>query len=393
MSKNSKKRSIGHVKKLENNKYLLRLSLGFDDFGKRIQPSKVVECSSDREAEKLLHEFYNEKESLLLKHNSDDIKTLGNLYEYWYTRYASENLKEKTLEWYSQLWKCHIKQAERIKLDTINAVHIYRVLDTVEGNRAKNAVFKMLKAIFNKAVKWGFISANPCLRIDTPQYKPTEKRTLTEAEMLHLSEAITVEETKYQAIFYFAILCGMRRQEIIALKWHDIDFKENFFVIHRAASLIAGKGTISGKTKTEKSVRTLFLPELLKVILLKLNTEQLHSKKIYGDKWKNEDWIFTQHDGSIMNLQTPSHWWSEFSKAHGVENVSFHGLRHTAATFMIKNNVPISTVSGVLGHANITTTLNTYTHVIEDTKKTAIEVMTDYITKPTQSKNASSEAV
>ena len=80
-----------------------------------------------------------------------------------------------------------------------------------------------------------------------------------------------------------------------------------------------------------------------------------------------------------MCLATPSHWWSDFAKKCGIEGVTFHGLRHTAATYMIKNNVPISTVSGVLGHAQISTTLNTYTHVIEDTKKSAINIMADVI--------------
>ena len=79
----AKKRSIGHVKKLGDGKYLLRLSLGYDDFGKRIQPSKVVECNSDREADRLLLEFYNEREKLKIQHTSFVPKTLGELYNEW----------------------------------------------------------------------------------------------------------------------------------------------------------------------------------------------------------------------------------------------------------------------------------------------------------------------
>ena len=76
-----------------------------------------------------------------------------------------------------------------------------------------------------------------------------------------------------------------------------------------------------------------------------------------------------------MHISTPSHWWKSFCDKLGMQGITFHSLRHTAATFMIKSNVPISTVSAVLGHANITTTLNTYTHVIEDTKQEAIQVL------------------
>ncbi|MBQ2967438.1 MAG: site-specific integrase [Clostridia bacterium] len=389
MAKNSKKRSIGHVKKLADNKYLLRLSLGFDDFGKRIQPSKVVVCSSDREAEKMLLEFYNERESLLINHNATTPKTLGQLFEYWKTNHIQKNLRGKTAEWYGSMWENHVKYAEKVKLDVLTPAHIIKIIDAVDGCRMQNAVFKMLKAMINKGVKWGFVSTNPCLRVDTPQYKAVEKNTLTEAEILRLSKAVDVEETKYKAIFYFAILCGMRRQEIVALKWSDVDFANNCFKICRAASHLTGKGTIAGETKTEKSVRILFLPDMLKKILLELNVEQSRIKFMYGNKWVNEDWIFTQNNGKIMHIQTPTHWWKEFANANGVENVTFHGLRHTAASFMIKNNVPISTVSSVLGHANITTTLNTYTHVIEDTKQMAINTMAGIVQKMPETIKAS----
>ena len=377
MSK-SNKRQIGHVKKLDKGKYLLRLSLGFDDFGKRIQPSKVVECANDREAEKLLWDFYNERESLLMHHTCFVPQTLGQLYSYW-TKHHVKTLSERSIEWYGQLWNWYIKPAEKVRLEILSPAHIQAVIDGVNGDRSKNAVYKALNAMLNKAVKWGFISVNPCNRIDTPKYKAPEKKTLTEQELHLIAEKIKDEELKYQAIFYFAVLCGMRRQEIVALKWSDIDFKNNRFKICRAAAHIIGKGTIPGKTKTEKSVRTLFLPGLLKLLLLSLRQEQRELIFMCGDKWKGENWIFTQSMGELMHIQTPSHWWSEFAKANDIHDVTFHCLRHTAATFMIKNNVPISTVSGVLGHADITTTLNTYTHVIEDTKQSAINIMENLV--------------
>lgn len=376
----SNKRQIGHVKKLDKGKYLLRLSLGYDDFGKRIQPSKVVECANDREAEKLLWDFYNERDSLLMQHTCYVPQTLGQLYDYW-TKHHAKNLRERTAEWYAHLWSKHIKYAAQVKLDILSPGHIHKIIDEIEGARTKNAVYKALNAMLNKAVKWGFISVNPCCRIDTPKYKAPEKKTLTEQELHLIAEKIKDEELKYQTIFYFAVLCGMRRQEIIALKWFDIDFKNNRFKICRAAAQVTGKGTIPGKTKTDKSVRVLYLPELLKMLLLSLRQEQRELIFMYGDKWNDEDWIFTQSTGKLMHIQTPTHWWSEFAKANNIHDVTFHCLRHTAATYMIKNNVPISTVSGVLGHANITTTLNTYTHVIEDTKQTAINIMENLVSQ------------
>lgn len=173
------------------------------------------------------------------------------------------------------------------------------------------------------------------------------------------------------------MLCGLRRQEILGFKWEDIDFEQECIYVRRAATEKKGVGTITKGTKTKRSERMLFLPDLLKEILLKYKNEQDRQKYIMGDKWHEENWVFTQYDGKLMHLQTPSHWWSEFSKKIGIAGVTFHGLRHTAASYMIKNNVPITTVSGVLGHANTSTTVNIYSHMLEDTKKDAIDVMAE----------------
>lgn len=371
------KRSVGHVKKLDEGKYLLRLSCGFDDFGKRIQPSKTVYCSSGREAEKLLMDFYRERERMATQRVVKTPLTLAELYEEWIENHVKINLTPKTGEFYEYLWERNLKPSGSLKLKTTTTKNIHKILIGIEGDRTRNAAYKMLKAMFNKAIRWGYLLNNPCDQIDTPKYKAKEKKTLGETEIQNVMKSIVQEELKFQAIFYFAAMCGMRKQEIIGLKWSDINFKDKSFTIQRAATTLHKIGTVSKETKTDKSNRTLYFPVGLDVILLKHMNQQNEQKRKCGDKWVNEGWIFTQWNGKLMDLNTPSHWWKGFAEANGIVGVTFHGLRHTAATFMIKNNVPISAVSGVLGHANISTTLNTYTHVIEDTKKAAISVMSN----------------
>lgn len=387
MAKN--KRSIGHIKKLEDNKYLLRLSLGYDDFGKRIQPSKVVECKSDRDAERELLEFYNQREKLLTQSRSYVPVTLEDLFQYWHTHYVQKELKRTTAQWYKELWNRSLKAFGQLKLEILSAAHIHSITESIDGTRSRNASFKLLKAMLNKAVKWGFITNNPCTNIDTPKYKAPEKKALTTEQIQLITTSIRTEPLKYQAIFYFAIICSLRRQAIVALKWSDIDFENKTFKVNRAAIQLTGIGSVTDSPKTEKSKVSLHLPDVLLNILKAHKKEQLIERIKWGDKWHDEDFIFTQQDGKMMCLATPSHWWREFAKPLGITDITFHGLRHTAATHMIKNNIPISTVSGILGHANITTTLNTYTHVIEDTKKSAIDQMADIITGiPTHAEDA-----
>lgn len=380
------KRSVGHIKKLDGDKYLLRLSCGFDEFGKRIQPSKVVHCTSDTEAEKALIDFYTQREKLMTERQTGAPKTLIQLYSEWMKNHVQRNCTEKTRLFYSDLWKGYICDKGRAKLSALTPKSIYAIIDPIDKARTKNAVFKMLKSMFAKAVKWGYMTSNPCDKVETPQYKAKEKQALSERDISLVMEHVGAEELKYQAIFYFAALCGLRRQEILGLTWNDIDFKKSLFSIHRAATEVRGAGTTTKAPKTEKSARTLFLPVPLKEILIKCKKEQTQQKQIMGDKWQAGEWIFTQKDGKIMSLQTPSHWWKEFADKIGINDVTFHGLRHTAASYMIKNNVPITTVSGVLGHANTATTLNIYSHMIEDTKKGAIDILTGVFSPDNQAK-------
>ena len=372
------KRAVGHIKKLDGDKYLLRLSCGFDEFGKRVQPSKVVHCTSDTEAEKALIEFYSQKDKL--SGSREAPKTLKQLYDEWMEYHVRRNCAEQTRIFYFDIWNGHVADKGRAKLDAVTPKTIYKILDPIEKARTKNAVFKMLKSMFNKAVIWGYMDSNPCNRVETPKYQAGEKKPLSADEIKLVMRSIDSEDIKYQAIFYFAVLCGLRRQEILGLKWEDINFEKDCFYIRRAAEEVRGEGTLTKNPKTEKSMRTLFLPVPLKNVLLKHKEAQKQQKYIMGDKWHGDDWVFTQQDGKIMSLQTPSHWWKKFSEKIGITETTFHGLRHTAASYMIKNNVPITTVSGVLGHANTATTLNIYSHMLEDTKKEAINALADVFT-------------
>jgi integrase len=166
----------------------------------------------------------------------------------------------------------------------------------------------------------------------------------------------------------------MRRGEIIGLKWNDIDFERMTFEIKRAATPVKGEGTVTDKTKNVKSMRKLELPEVMKPILLSLRAKQSESKLRLDEKWIDENWIFTQWNGALMSIHTPDIWWSKMKREHDkIPDKTLHTLRHTFATYLINNNVPLSAVSGALGHAQQSTTLNIYSHVLEDSKKAAMQ--------------------
>jgi integrase len=395
-------RSLGHIKKLDSGKYLLRLSAQYDDFGNRIQLNRTVDVKTDRDAEKALFDFYAEREKLRDEKLAKAPETLGELYDEWMKNHVAKQLRPKTAEFYGGLWKNHIAQYGRSKIKTFSVKMLNEILDAAvpkkqlkkdgkprksdnnTGDRLRKAVYVLLRALFGKAVQWGYIDTNPCLRIDTPQYHAKEKEIYALKEISSIINLVDLEKPKYQAIFYFAAFCGMRRGEIVGLQWDSIDFDAMTIEIKQAATRTKG-ATVEGKTKAKQSNRLLTLPEAIQPMLKKIRVEQAETQLSLGEKWHDGNYIFTQQDGSLMCVDTPSNWWTKMRSKYPElpQNKTLHTLRHTMATYMITSGVPVSTVSGALGHAQQSTTLNIYSKVVKDAKKEAMQNYETLILKKT----------
>lgn len=375
---------IGSVKNLGNGKYFLRLSLGFDEFGKRIQVSRTVKAQSDRDAEKKLMEFYNERDKILNEKAIRTPKTLGELHTEWRENHVIPDLRVRTKEFYDVIW-LRIRPFEKANLKTLERSPglITKILNSItDSARTKKGAYSLLSSMFSKAVKWGYMNENPCRKIDTPKYKSVIKNVYTPEELKYIMNIVSNEKTCYQAIFYFAILCGLRRSEIIGLKWEDINFDKHYFEVKRAATIEKGKGTHIDDTKNKSSIRKLELPNMLIPILKSLRAEQNEMKLKLGDKWHDEGFVFTRPNGKIMGINAPDSWLASLKKKYpDFPKKNFHTLRHTLATYLIESNIPISTVSGILGHAQQSTTLNIYSHIIESTKAAGLKAQEQIISK------------
>lgn len=248
----------------------------------------------------------------------------------------------------------------------------------------------LLHNVFNYALKENLVYSNPVERTttikeDTPEVKPL---SLEEIKVL-LYEARKVYETykdkkeneyipwvQYQmyAIIYTAINTGFRRGELLAIKWSDIDETENIINIRSSIVEVKG-GAIEVPPKTLKSKRaTPVEPEII---------EALKEIKMDGC-----DYVFHTGDGKHL---TPSNINRAFYRIRNKAGLKcrFHDLRHTHATWLINSGIDVKTVSERLGHSNISTTLNKYTHVINETQRKAAATMIGLLTaKEAEESNA-----
>lgn len=371
-----KNRSIGNIKNLGNGKYILRVSAGFDDYGRRMQFSRTVTATSDTDAERQLMKLYQEKTKLVQGRGSQSPKTLNAAYAEWIDNHVKPNLERRTLQYYEDLWDRYIDAKGGAKLNKLSPRIIQDIINNVNaGQRTKQGVYSMLRAMLNKAVKWGYIADNPCNKLDSPKYETAPKDVYTQLDLKNMFSCLVKEPVIYQLATWLAVSRGARREEIVGLKWDDVDFEQKTIYIRRAAVRIKKEGMIEKSTKNKKSQRVLSLSDDLMALFRIHKAQQDHQRLLAGSKWQDEGWVFANWRGELYSSDTITNWWCGFLKSNDLKKIRFHDLRHTAATTLLINNVDIASVSNILGHSRQSTTLNVYSHVISDSKAAAFNAL------------------
>ena len=248
-----------------------------------------------------------------------------------------------------------------------------------DGKLNNNSVIRyqaMLSSIFKKGVQWGLINENPCSRAEHPKAEEIDIRVLTEEEIPTLLDALSDAPPQYSVITQLALLLGARRGEICALRWSDIDFEKGTLSIKRTVQSIPGIGLVFNTPKTRRGKRCLRIGADCVELLQEYRRYQKAERFRIGSAWVRKvtlengkvvdnDMLFTKWNGEPMDPDIISSWFPKFLEAHDLPDVNFHSLRHSNASILIAAHVPITTVSGRLGHAQTSTTLNYYASALQ----------------------------
>ena len=265
----------------------------------------------------------------------------------------------------------------RHKLGKLRPAELQKWIDelckTLSPKTVRNA-HGMLHACLDSAVRMQIIHANPSDMVDLPRYRRPEMKTATNEGMAQLINAI--EGTKYDIPVWLILGTGMRRSEALGLKWIDFRLEKRIvdgveiecgsLIVQRNLVQVKGQLLVKG-TKTERP-RIIELPQTL-VDILKEHREV--QRRTHGEA---DNWICTDNSGLVV---TPESIGKAYTKIKQAYNLTFtlHGLRHTQATELGMAYIPISLISKRLGHSNISTTQNIYTHVTPNSMDGAVEVV------------------
>jgi len=254
-------------------------------------------------------------------------------------------------------------------------------LSSTSINYHHRIIHKALK----QAVKWQMVARNIADAVEPPPPADTEIKYLKRDEVNKFISCI--KESYYYPIIATAILTGMRQGEILGLRWQDVDFDEGIVKVRRQLQYITGKGYFYPKPK-QKSIRNIPMPLPLNSVLRAVRKEQARIKSIYEEAAKendgkngyfDNDLIFCAYDGRPLIRSTVTRNLQSLLEKYGLAKIRFHALRHTFATMARGAGVPMEDIQDLLGHADISTTKNMYTHVEIEPLRDSIKKLTDYL--------------
>ncbi len=321
-------------------------------------------------------EVYREKERVK-KNNGMPI--LDNIsFSDWlneWLKIKKEELAQSTYDNYCLEINKHIKPTlSDVKLKNINPSMIRYILRKISGDRIKQYVYTILRAILEQAYRDELINRNPCISVKPPKYKAREKTIISDENFRLLMDNADII---YKRIFLLAYYTGMRRAEIAALQWKDIDFNHAIIHVNQAVK-ITSKGNIIGLPKSEQGIRNIMFS---KNILHMLKEQNLYQKQRFLENGKilqNTDFVFTYISkfATMISPNEITHTFSRIKRLAKIKDpISFHSFRHTHTTKLVEAGIPIKAIQTRLGHATPSFTLEQYAHNTDKMQQQIIDLI------------------
>lgn len=302
--------------------------------------------------------------------------------EYWKEREIT--LQNSTYEIQTMYYRNIIKPIlGKLKIQSVSPIQIQQFINgvTKESNYSPHTIhliFRIVSASFKKAYQMKLIRENPCENITLPRKKRRESTVWTLDQVNYfLREAPKIKRlTRCYTGFQLGLLAGLRQGEILGLRWKDIDFANRLIYVRQT---VTQDGKIKSGAKNESSVRTVSLPErLIRDIEIQRETIAWEKERCRTTYYDN-DIVVPTRDGSPI---IPRNFRKEFyalTEQLDLPRIRFHDTRHTHATLLIEQNVNVKLIADRLGHADIQTTLNTYSHVLPNMQRSVSDKLDEII--------------
>lgn len=300
-----------------------------------------------------------------------DDMTVDAFLKIWLQEHAKHNMKQSTFANRQVLIEKRIVPAiGQMKLEDIKPIHFKKFYNELHdagySSPYIHSIHSLLRSAFRHAVKWQITPVNVMENVDAPKLivnKELKTWTLQQAvQFLNYTSAL---EDEYCHIAYvLAIFTGMRRGEVLGVRWSDINLDKKTLQVVQTVYRTNGQKPSIQTPKTAHSSRSISLPDNVIDELKAHKAKQNQLRLLYGSAFQDNGLVCPNPNGAPMDPRLLFGHFKKCAKAVGLPNIRFHDLRHTHATIMLQLGEHPKVVSERLGHSNVNITLNTYSHVL-----------------------------
>lgn len=240
------------------------------------------------------------------------------------------------------------------------------------------AYHRFIHIVLAQAEKEMLVPYNAADKATPPQKEKTEVGTFQTSELIAIRDAAAKEPIKWQTIIHLLMITGCRRGEIVGLKWDRVNWKDSSIHIDTTLLYTPERGVYESTTKTGAE-RTIKLPRETMDLLRQYRVWQLETRLANGDRWRDSPFVFTGENGGHMAPDTLSGYLSRFEKKYNLPHIHAHKFRHSMASVLYFSGADPVSISKRLGHAQVSTTQNIYSHLIEQADTQSAERIADAI--------------
>jgi integrase len=301
-------------------------------------------------------------------------ETVAQFTERWLRDWANDNVSHKTWEHYAQKLRKHLcsriglMPIQKLRPSDLQAVYAAMARDGL-ADRSRLHLHRIVHSMLKHAVQWGIVVRNVTDMMDAPRVRAHEIEVLSPAQVSTV--LTTLRDAPLFPIVALAIASGLRRGELLALRWRDVDLDGGHLRVEQALEETKRGGLVFKNPKTRHGRRMVTLPPSTVVVLREhWKAQQEHRLRLGQGKASADTLVFADWDGGPRSPHTLIHQWRKAMKRAGLI-VTLHSLRHTHASTLIASGLDVLTISRRLGHGSPAITLGVYGHLFKPDDRAA----------------------